>query len=61
METLINFDKQNIADPTLKAIRPYLANKEFDPNFIRSKSAAAAGKTNIVITMFLLLFLYLIC
>jgi len=45
LETLINFDKENIADATLKAIRPYLANKEFDPNHIRSKSAAAAGKS----------------
>ena len=44
MESLINFDKENIADPTLKAIRPYLENKEFDPDFIRSKSAAAAGQ-----------------
>jgi dynein heavy chain len=44
LDSLINFDKENIADPTLKAILPYLANKEFDPNFIRSKSIAAAGK-----------------
>ncbi len=44
LESLINFDKENIADPTLKAITPYLANKEFDPNLVRSKSIAAAGK-----------------
>ena len=43
LESLINFDKENIAEPTLKAIKPYLADKEFDPEFIRSKSAAAAG------------------
>lgn len=43
MEALINFDKENIAEPNLKAIVPYLTNKEFDPNFIRSKSIAAAG------------------
>ena len=43
LELLINFDKENIADPTMKAIGPYLANKDFDPNFIRSKSIAAAG------------------
>ena len=44
LESLINFDKENIADPTLKAITPYLSNKEFDPNFIRNKSIAAAGE-----------------
>ena len=27
----------------MAAVRPYLADKEFDPEFIRSKSFAAAG------------------
>ena len=44
LESLINFDKENIAEPTLKAIRPYLSNQDFDPNSIRNKSTAAAGK-----------------
>lgn len=43
LDSLINFDKENIQDPNLKAIRPYLENPEFDPDFIRSKSFAAAG------------------
>lgn len=43
LDSLINFDKENIADNNLKAVRPYLDDKEFDPDFIRSKSAAAAG------------------
>ena len=47
LDSLINFDKENIADNNLKSVRPYLDDKEFDPDFIRSKSAAAAGK-NIV-------------
>lgn len=47
LESLIKFDKENIADPTLKAVRPYLEDKEFDPDFIRSKSAAAAGTVNL--------------
>ena len=50
LESLIKFDKENIADPTLKAVRPYLENKEFDPDFIRSKSAAAAGTCMRLIT-----------
>ena len=40
---LIKFDKENIAEPNLKAIRPYLEDPEFEPDFIRSKSLAAAG------------------
>lgn len=51
LESLINFDKENIADPTLKAIRPYLANKDFDPNFIRNKSAAAAGTSTSLVSV----------
>lgn len=43
LESLINFDKENIHESNLTAIRPYLADKEFDPDFIRSKSLAAAG------------------
>ena len=43
LDSLINFDKENIPDNNLKAVGPYLSDKEFDPDFIRSKSAAAAG------------------
>ena len=43
MDTLINFDKENIAPSNLAAVKPYLASEEFDPDFIRSKSFAAAG------------------
>ena len=40
---MINYDKENIPEVCQKAIQPYLADKEFDPDFIRSKSQAAAG------------------
>ena len=43
LESLIHFDKQNIQDPNLKAVDPYLSDKEFDPDLIRNKSFAAAG------------------
>lgn len=43
LDSLINFDKENIAEANKKAVQPYLDDKEFDPDFIRSKSAAAAG------------------
>ena len=43
LDSLIKFDKENIHDSNLQAIRPYLDNPEFEPDFIRSKSLAAAG------------------
>ena len=43
LDSLINFDKENIHDSNLVAIRPYLDDKEFDADFIRGKSLAAAG------------------
>ncbi|CAH1258196.1 DNAH17 [Branchiostoma lanceolatum] len=43
LENLLNFDKENIPDTNLKAIQPYLADKEFNPDNIRTKSIAAAG------------------
>ena len=43
LDALINFDKENIHANNLSAIQPYLDNPEFDPDFIRGKSLAAAG------------------
>ncbi|XP_077869744.1 dynein beta chain, ciliary-like [Saccoglossus kowalevskii] len=43
LDQLVNYDKENIHENCLKAIRPYIDNPEFDADFIRSKSAAAAG------------------
>lgn len=43
LDCLINYDKENIHPEIIKAIEPYLKDPEFDPDFIRSKSAAAAG------------------
>lgn len=43
LEALINYDKENIHPEVIKAIQPYLKDSEFEPDFIRSKSAAAAG------------------
>ena len=43
LDSLVNYDKENIPDSCLKAIEPYLNNSEFDPSFIKSKSVAAAG------------------
>lgn len=43
LDALINYDKENIHPEIMKAIQPYLQDEEFEPEFVRSKSAAAAG------------------
>jgi len=43
LDSLINYDKENIPDACLKAVDPYLNDPEFEPDFIRGKSFAAAG------------------
>lgn len=43
LDSLVNYDKENIHPNIIAAIEPYLKDKEFDPEYIRSKSAAAAG------------------
>ena len=43
LDNLINYDKENIHENCLKAVDEYLKNPEFDPEFIKGKSTAAAG------------------
>lgn len=43
LDALINYDKENIHPEVIKSIEPYLKDAEFEPEFVRSKSAAAAG------------------
>jgi dynein heavy chain, axonemal len=43
LDALINYDKENIHPEVVKAIVPYLKDPEFEPEFVRSKSGAAAG------------------
>ncbi|KAG8222095.1 hypothetical protein J437_LFUL000858, partial [Ladona fulva] len=43
LDALINYDKENIHPEIIKAIQPYLKDSEFEPEFVRSKSAAAAA------------------
>jgi len=44
LDALITYDKENIHPEVIKAIQPYLKDSEFDPEFVRTKSGAAAGK-----------------
>ncbi|XP_050446950.1 dynein beta chain, ciliary-like [Cataglyphis hispanica] len=43
LSALRNYDKENIHPDIVKAIQPYIIDKEFDPEIIYSKSQAAAG------------------
>ena len=43
LEQLITYNKENIHPEILKAIQPYLEMPDFNPDFIRAKSVAAAG------------------
>ncbi|XP_043925657.1 dynein axonemal heavy chain 9 [Protopterus annectens] len=51
LESLINFNKENIHENCLKAIQPYLLDPEFTPEFVASKSFAAAGLCSWVVNI----------
>lgn len=51
LDSLINFDKENIHANNLKAVEPYLQDKEFEPDFVRGKSFAASGLCSWVINI----------
>ncbi|TTH38815.1 Dynein beta chain, ciliary [Bagarius yarrelli] len=44
LQSLINFDKEHIPDATVRVLRDeYLSDPDFNPEFVRLKSSAAAG------------------
>ncbi|XP_065549401.1 dynein axonemal heavy chain 9 isoform X2 [Lathamus discolor] len=43
LDSLIKFDKENIHENCLKALQPYLQDPKFKPEFVTTKSLAAAG------------------
>ena len=43
LDQLLNYNKEDIHPDVIKAIQPYLDSPEFNPDFIRAKSVAAAG------------------
>ncbi|KAM4663589.1 dynein axonemal heavy chain 17 [Discoglossus pictus] len=43
LDSLIKYDKEHIPDTCIKAYMPFKADSKFDPDFIRTKSIAAAG------------------
>ena len=51
LDSLIYYEKENIPPHVQTAIAPYLNDKEFEPDFVKSKSAAAAGLCSWVINI----------
>ncbi|VDD79742.1 unnamed protein product [Mesocestoides corti] len=51
LDNLINYDKENMHENSLKAVSEYLKDSEFDPNSVRTKSLAAAGLCSWVINI----------
>ncbi|NWY46905.1 DYH9 protein, partial [Sylvia atricapilla] len=43
LDSLIKFNKENIHENCLKALQPYLRDPQFNPEFVATKSSAAAG------------------
>ncbi|XP_044310020.1 dynein axonemal heavy chain 9 [Varanus komodoensis] len=51
LDSLVNFNKENIHENCLRALQPYLQDPEFNPEFVRFKSFAAAGLCSWVINI----------
>ncbi|XP_054832302.1 dynein axonemal heavy chain 9-like [Eublepharis macularius] len=51
LDSLINFNKENIHENCLRALQPYLQDPDFNPEFVTSKSYAAAGLCSWVINI----------
>ncbi|XP_057629488.1 dynein axonemal heavy chain 9 isoform X4 [Chionomys nivalis] len=51
LDSLIHFDKENLHENCLKAIRPYLQDPAFNPELVATKSYAAAGLCSWVINI----------
>lgn len=52
LNDLVYYDKEHIHPDVIKALLPYLADPEFDPDIIQAKSAAAAGLCSWVINIY---------
>ncbi|KAK2528632.1 hypothetical protein Q9233_007603 [Columba guinea] len=51
LDSLLKFDKENIHENCLKALQPYLQDPKFKPEFVTTKSSAAAGLCSWVVNM----------
>ena len=52
LQALVNFDKEHIPEATVRCVRDeYLRDPDFNPDFVRLKSSAAAGLCSWVINI----------
>ncbi|NWX21666.1 DYH9 protein, partial [Aegotheles bennettii] len=51
LDSLIKFNKENIHENCLKALQPYLQDPKFKPEFVTTKSYAAAGLCSWVVNI----------
>ncbi|TPX70381.1 hypothetical protein SpCBS45565_g01824 [Spizellomyces sp. 'palustris'] len=51
LDSLITFDKENIDSSNLEALAPYLSDPNFNEDFMKSKSIAAAGLCSWVVNI----------
>ena len=51
LDQLVNYEKENIHASILQALEPFLEDPEFEPEFVRTKSGAAAGLCSWVINV----------
>ncbi|NXC27886.1 DYH9 protein, partial [Campylorhamphus procurvoides] len=51
LDSLVKFNKENIHENCLKALQPYLQDPTFSPEFVATKSAAAAGLCSWVVNI----------
>lgn len=51
LDNLVNYDKKHIHPDVIKALQPYIADPEFNPEKILAKSSAAAGLCSWVINI----------
>ena len=51
LDSLVNYQKENIHPNVLVALEPYLNDQDFNPDFVRTKSGSAAGLCSWVINI----------
>jgi dynein heavy chain len=58
LDQLINFNKENIDQSNLEALKPYLEDPNFNADFMKSKSVAAAGLCSWVVSIVKFYYVY---
>ncbi|KAK7113097.1 dynein beta chain, ciliary-like [Littorina saxatilis] len=59
LDDLVHYDKDHISEESLKAVQPYVNDKDFNPENIKTKSIAAGGLCSWVINIVIYYNIYL--